>query len=535
MKLMYLHLAKTITMKQIITLLSLFSAVSLSAQTWSGNVASIVYNKCATCHHSGGIAPFSLMTYEEVEPMASAMHNAIITGEMPPWPPDENYQQYSHSRLLSTAEKTTILNWLTNGAPEGIASQTPPPPVFNIGSVLGTGDLTLQIPNYRSKAQGGQDDYVCFSIPTGLAAQRTIRAIEVIPGNREIVHHALIYVDEDGTYPTDTVGGDCGGPQDAALITAYTPGSTPLVFPSGTGFKLGMNIPAGSNIILAMHYPEGSYGLMDSTKVIFHFYPPTETGIRDVYAAPVLQNWSLVLPPNQVTTATAHYPPSGTLPIDISVLSVFPHMHLLGEKIKAYAIDPQGDTIKYANIPHWDFHWQDFYFFRHIQKTPAGSVIKGEATYNNTVNNAHNPFNPPQLVVAGESTTDEMFMTYFHYMYYQPGDELYDLENMMSVGLSELSNENNGDWKVYPVPFEETVTIQHSELQSGDRVSLFVYDALGKVVKVLAENVEIGQQFTGFSWDGRNDAGTIVPKGVYYLSMNRNGEFSTGKALVFNR
>ena len=518
-------------MKQLLAVCSLLLAFGSVAQTWSGEVASIVYNKCATCHHDGGIAPFPLMSYEDASPMAAAMHNAIINKEMPPYPPDENYQQYSHSRSLSLAEKSTILSWLMNGTPEGNASQTPPPPVFNPGTVLGNGDLTLRIPNYSSKAQGGQDDYVCFAIPTGLAQQRTIRAIEVIPGNREIVHHALIYVDPTAAYPTDTTGGDCGGPNDAALITAYTPGSTPLIFPSGAGFKLGMNIPAGSNIIFAMHYPEGSFGMMDSTKVIFHFYPPTETGIRDVFAAPALQNWTLSLPPNQVTSVTAQYPANGGLPVDISVLSVFPHMHLLGERIKAYAIDPQGDTIKYIDIPHWDFHWQDFYFFRNIQKTPAGSVLKGEGVYDNTVNNVHNPFNPPQHVFAGESTTDEMFMGYFHYMYYQPGDELYDLEDLMSLGLSEAAAAGNESWTIYPVPFTDEVTISYSELQTGDRVSLFVYDAQGKVVKVLARNMEIDHSFNGFKWDGTSEAGTAASKGVYYLSLNRNGAFSSGKVI----
>ena len=518
-------------MKRILAFCAVFAMNGLYAQTWSGQVASIVYNKCTPCHRDGGIAPFSLVNYNEVAPMAAAMHEAIVSGEMPPWPPDNNYQQYSHARSLSTDDKNTLLSWLTNGTPEGNPDDTPPPPVFNPGSILGDGDLTLRIPDYRSNAQGGQDDYVCFALPTGLAQQRTIRAIEIIPGNREIVHHALVYVDPGATYQTDTIGGDCGGPQDATLITGYTPGSSPLIFPSGPGFKLGMNIPAGSNIVLAMHYPEGSYDILDSTKVIFHFYPPGETGIRQVSAAPVLQNWSLAFPPNQQTSVTAQYPASGGLPIDISVLSVFPHMHLLGERIKAYAIPPVGDTIKYVDVPHWDFHWQDFYFFRHAQRTPAGSVVKGEGLYDNTVNNPHNPSNPPQWVFAGESTTDEMFLVYFHYMFYQPGDEDYDLEELMNVGLTELSNEASDSWKIYPVPFTDQVTIQYNQITAGDRVSLFVYDLQGKVVKVLARNEVMGESFTGFVWDGTNEAGETVAKGLYTLSMNRNGAFSAGKVL----
>ena len=513
-------------MKQLLTITSvLFFTVSF-AQTWSDDVATIVYNKCASCHHPGGIAPFSLMTYAEAAPMASAMHDAIITDKMPPWPPDNNYQEYSHARSLSATEKTTMLDWLTGGALEGIAANTPPPPVFNDGAILGAGDLTVQIPTYMSKAQGGQDDYVCFSIPTtGLLQDRIVRAIEIVPGNREIVHHALVYIDETGTYVTDTIGGDCMGP-DATLVGGYTPGSTPQVFPSGAGFKLGMNLPVGSNIVLGMHYPEGSYGLYDSTKVIFHFYPLAEVGVREVFAQDILQNWNLSIPPDQVSSFTAQYPPNGGIPIDISVLSVFPHMHLLGEKIKAYAIDPLGDTIKYANLPHWDFHWQDFYFFKHIQKTPTGSVIKGEATYDNTVNNPHNPSNPPVQVFAGESTTDEMFLVFFHYAYYLPGDELYDLESLMSIGLTELSNDNNAGWNVYPVPFTDQLTINNFELQAGDRVSLYVYDLQGKLVRQLADQKEISSDFTGFTWDGTTDQGATASKGTYFVSMNRNGAFS---------
>src|SRR3954465_4766806 len=115
-------------MKQLLVLFGSLFSFGLAAQTWSADVASLVYTKCASCHHDGGIAPFPLMTYEDVVPMAAAMHDAIINGEMPPWPPNENFQQYSHSRALSLAEKTTILNWLTGGTPEGTPSQTPPPP-----------------------------------------------------------------------------------------------------------------------------------------------------------------------------------------------------------------------------------------------------------------------------------------------------------------------------------------------------------------------------------------------------------------------
>lgn len=508
-------------MKQLALLVFLISH-SVFGQTWSNDVASIVYNKCSSCHHPGGIAPFSLMNYTEVSSMASLVYDAVAQNEMPPWPPDENYQQYSHSRTLSASDKATFLSWLSTGTPEGNPANAPAPPVFNTGSILGNGDLMLQIPLYQSKATGGQDDYVCFSLPTGLTQNRYVRAMEIVPGNRAIVHHALIYIDPTGNYQGDTVGGNCGGPpQTSTLIGGYTPGSSPLIFPSATGFKLGMSIPANSNLVFAMHYPEGSYGQYDSTKVILHFYPPGETGIREVYAAPVLQNWSLVIPPNQVSSFTAHYPSSGGVPTNYSVLSVFPHMHLLGKDIRAYAVTPTSDTVKFAHISHWDFHWQDFYFFKNLQKVPTGSVMRGEATYDNTVNNIHNPSNPPVLVTAGESTTDEMFLVYFHFLQYQPGDELIDLESLLTLGMQELVSDD--EWKIYPVPFSESVSIKPNQLKNGDVVSMSIYDYQGRLVRTICEKQLIQSSFGGFEWDGLSDTGTEVRPGTYFISMTCNG------------
>ena len=168
----------------------LFS-ISSYAQTWSDDVAQIVYDKCSKCHNDDGVAPFSLTTYGETSPMAAAMYDAIALDEMPPWPPNNDYQQYSHDRSLTDTEKATFLDWILAGTPEGNPANTPPPPVFSGGALLGQGDLEVQIPTYMSKALSNGDDYVCFALPSGLTQDRIIKAVEIIPGNREIVHHAL--------------------------------------------------------------------------------------------------------------------------------------------------------------------------------------------------------------------------------------------------------------------------------------------------------------------------------------------------------
>jgi len=517
--------------KLLLFIFTLFYFGSYS-QTWSDNVAQIVYDKCTKCHHTGGIAPFPLMTYSDASPMATAIYDAVSVDEMPPWPPDNNYQQYVHNRALSSTEKTTIMDWVLGGALEGITANTPPPPVYTSQTVLGNGDLTVQIPTYMSKATAFVDDYVCFSVPSGLAQGRTIKSIEIVPGNREIVHHALIYLDASAVEVTDTLGGNCGGPSNSntKLITAYTPGSTPMTLPTIAPMKLGIDISAGSNVYFGMHYPAGTYGEFDSTKVIFHFYPIGTTGVRQISANPIIENQLFSLPANQVTNIQAQFAPLTT---NFSVISVFPHMHMVGKSIKAYGIKPNGDTVKFVNIPEWDFHWQDFYFFKNIVWAPTGTIVKGEGVYDNTTSNPNNPNSPPTTVNSGLNTADEMFKVYFHYMLHQTGDENYDMEALMSASLGEQMVMTESLISIYPNPFSEGTSIIHQGVKSGDIISAYVYDYQGKLIKKLVQMETASTN--GFSriWDGTNEVNSEVGKGVYFVSINVNGHNSTKQLIKY--
>jgi hypothetical protein len=508
-------------MKRLITFLTLalFSTPFVNAQTFADDAAQLFYTNCATCHNPNGIAPFSILTYADVTANAGIIYDAIAQKTMPPWPPEESYVAFSHSRALEEADRTLLMDWMTNGMPEGNPANTPAPPVFNGGALLGGGDLEVQIPLYMSKATSGSDDYVCFSIPSNLLQTRTIKAMEVIPGNPEIVHHCLIYIDETGSYPTDTTSGTCNGPTNATLVGGYTPGSTPLIFPNGGGLKLGMDLAANSNIVFAMHYPEGSYGQFDDTRVVFHFYDQGETGIRQVMADPIIQNWSFVLSPEQFTSVSASY---SNIPVDISLLSIFPHMHLLGKSIKSYAMPPSNDTIRLINIPKWDFHWQDFYLFKNLVRIPANSSIRGEGVYDNTSSNTHNPNNPPITVYPGLNTTDEMFLIYFHYLPYMNGDENYDIEELSSLSLANFEMNETGLFDVFPNPFSTSTSIKLMGTSSVNTASVRIYDLNGRLINELIR----GESFTDeliLHWNGQNERGQEVSSGMYTVSVLLNG------------
>jgi hypothetical protein len=249
-----------------------------------------------------------------------------------------------------------------------------------------------------------------------------------------------------------------------------------------------------------------------------------------VSAEPILGNYFFNLPPNQVSTVTAEYPANGTVPVDVSALSVSPHMHLLGQSIKSYAYGPLGDTLKHINVPHWDFHWQGFYTFNHLQKIPAGYKIKGEGVYDNTANNPWNPNSPPLNVQYGENTTDEMFIVYYHYLLYQPGDETYDLSQLVSASLQDYPGFSGLEAKVYPNPFNnEGVQIEFSSALAMGAAKVIVYDALGKEVQ------DLSTQINGVShvlnWDGKTSKGIDCPSGLYFISLNKDGKFVSFKVL----
>ena len=514
-----------------VLLLTGLSSVSIAQPTWSEEVAAVVYDNCTECHNPEGVGPVSFLEYSTAYDYRALIQSYVEFNIMPPWTADTSFQHYFDERVLTEYERNTIIEWASSGAPEGDPELAPPPPVYEgEQQIAATPDLVIEMPSYMSKATESFDDYICISLPTGLATERRVKAIEIIPGNRSIVHHCLVYMDDDGSYATDTIGGNCGGPSIEPLMAGYTPGSSPTIFPSSEDFASGMVLPAGANIVLALHYPHGSYGEYDQTKVNFYFYPePIETEFREILAGPFLQNWDFELPPFEYTSVDASYP---EVPYNLSVLSAFPHMHLLGESIKTYAITPEGDTVKFVNIPEWDFDWQDFYWFKYMQHMPNGSDLHAEGVYDNTPGNPHNPNDPPIEVGPGLNTTDEMFLVYFHIMEYWPGDEYVNVDSLNNLYLEQLSideqeSQSEIGIKAYPNPFDNSISIDYN-LANSTYVSIFIYDMAGKLVKKLQQGEqEAGEQQV--IWDGTNENGTSVSKGTYHYSMRANGALYSGR------
>jgi hypothetical protein len=390
-------------------------------QSWSDGIGEIIQQNCVQCHRDGGVAPFPLETYEDVSLNAGLIYDAILQESMPPWPPNESYVAFAHSRKLLESDRNSVLNWLTGGMPEGDPFSPPSIPSFPTGSQLGLPDLSLTIPTFT--VSGNDDVYYNFELPSGLSQAMFANAIEIIPGNSDIVHHVLVFQDStNNTINPNSMGGT-GSPA-SKLMYAFTPGAQPYNAPPGTGFRM----PANTRIILQIHYAPGSDGQTDQTTVNFKLNSGPQ---REIFVEPLLNhanmtNGPLYIPANQTATFNEEF----TVPINATLLYIFPHMHLIGESIRSWANLPiSNDTIRLIDIPKWDFHWQDNFIFQNSIIIPTGTKIKAEAFYNNTTTNTHNPSSPPQNVTAGEGTYDEMMFVFFAYLLYQPGDENIIMDN----------------------------------------------------------------------------------------------------------
>ncbi|MFM8917781.1 MAG: c-type cytochrome [Bacteroidota bacterium] len=189
--------------------------------TWENGIAKTIFANCTNCHRTGGIAPFPLTSYNDAFNFASAIEDAITSSEMPPWNADPSYKNYAHERVLSASEITAIQQWVANGAPSGDLRFAPPVPTYANGTQLGTVNLSVKMNNYT--VSSNNDEYRNFVIPSGLSQASFATAIEVIPGNPSIVHHALIFADTTNN-PISTSGSGGTGSAASQLIYEYVPG-----------------------------------------------------------------------------------------------------------------------------------------------------------------------------------------------------------------------------------------------------------------------------------------------------------------------
>jgi len=423
---------------------SLSLAAAPTAPTFSHDVAPILYNHCVGCHHPNDIAPMSLLTYKDARPWAASIHQAVVTGKMPPWKADPHFGKWSNDPRLSGTEIATIKAWIDGGKLEGDPKDMPPAPNFPDGWKIGKPDAVITIPQQTIESSG-PDEYVYLNVPTNFKEDRWIVAAELRPGNRRIVHHAHVFVvdpnastktaekdpqkeyakwlrikegslewvrpeapvidngcsvDDNGLMP-GSHSSDLG-----SLISSYLPGRAADVYPEGTARK----IPAGASVNFQIHYSRTTGKTeVDATSVglIFAKEPP-----RQISRRIDLSNQMFRIPAGDADHAVSE---CHTFTKDVLVTSLTPHMHLRGKSMRIVADLPNGEKKTLLYVPAYSFNWQITYRAEEPIFLPKGTRVEILATFDNSTNNPTNP-DATKAVRWGSASETEMMDGWIEYL-----------------------------------------------------------------------------------------------------------------------
>jgi len=405
-------------------------AVASAETTYTRDISRIIQAKCQQCHRPNDIAPFALTTYDDVVTYAEDIQTVLKAKRMPPWKPVADVGAFRDSYALSDEDRNTVLNWIAAGMPQGDPADAPDPlPVSDSPWQLGDPDLILTMPEY-TPPQRATDTYRCFVLPTGLTENRFISATQALPGNPQITHHVLLFLDEVGeAEKLDGADGqpgyNCfGGPNLSSVITSgnlLAPGITGTDFLHGLMLggwvpgsrtrrlpeDIGVPIPKGARIVMQVHYhPSGRPGT-DQTRLGVWFADTSKIKHRLINVP--IANMKFEIPAGD---SNYQVKASLTTPLAAKIITVAPHMHNLGRQIVVEVQELGGKTTPIIRIDDWDFNWQGFYTLAEPASIPLFATVKVTSVYDNSDGNPKNPNNPIVPVGWGERTIDEMCLAF---------------------------------------------------------------------------------------------------------------------------
>jgi mono/diheme cytochrome c family protein len=372
--------------------------------TWSGEVAAIVQRRCQSCHRPGEIAPFSLLEYSEAASWSETIGESVREGRMPPWHANPAYGEFANDARLSDQERTTLLNWVEQGAPEGEPDQAPPPRTFSDGWQIQQPDLVIAAGDGPETIPAeGTIEYRYVVADPGFTEDRWIQAAEARPGNRRVVHHINVFVlrPEWADEVLQTELSDFWLLQ-TQMLCGYVPGNQGAVFAEGSAKR----IPAGSKIVFQIHYTATGKEEQDQSYLGLVFAPRDEVD-QVIETVPAMMS-SFEIPPGATQQVEMSYP----IKTDTEVIAFLPHMHLRGKSFRYTAKYPDGKEEILLDVPRYDFGWQRRYELREAKRLPAGSKVECVAVFDNTAENPANP-DPKATVHWGEQSWDEMMIGYF--------------------------------------------------------------------------------------------------------------------------
>jgi hypothetical protein len=407
--------------------------------SYSDTVAPMLMEKCADCHRPGGIAPWAMTSHAMVQGFSPMIRETVLTRRMPPWHADPAIGEFVHDMSLSVDEKQQLLSWIDAGAQRGAGDD----PLTQVDAQLtewsmGEPDYIVTLPEFDIPATGTLD-YQFFEVPNTLDRDVWVKAVQIAPGERQVVHHAIA-----------TFGASAGGMGNSSAslfqpqLMTFVPGNDLYVYPDETG----VFVPAGSSFYTQMHYTTYGREARDQTKIGLYFADEEPKHVLQHYA---IINQNLRIPAGDAEhEAQSYY----EFQRDAVIYSLFPHAHYRGRASEFALRFPDGREEVVLSVPNYDFNWQRYFQFAEPIEAPAGTVVIHRTTYDNSTANLSNP-DPTVTVRFGEQTWEEMLYGGISFRYAERRENDFEInvqEYFTSLGMGMFDADMDGKVSLDEMP-----------------------------------------------------------------------------------
>ncbi|MEM8768791.1 MAG: hypothetical protein AAGE43_15190 [Pseudomonadota bacterium] len=366
--------------------------------SYADEIAPMLADNCVACHREGGIGPWAMNDYNMVRGFSLMIREVVRTQRMPPWHADPAYGHFSNDRSLSADQVQTLVHWIEAGAPRGegsdpLADYEHDWPLWDGAREMGPPDLVINIPAAEIPATGVVD-YLYQHVENPLDEDVWVKASEILPGDRAVLHHVITRFGEMHTE----------GPRKGRMkreggggLAGYVPGYVTRPLPDGTGTLL----PANATIQFQMHYTTNGRSTVDESKmgIWFHKEPPENEISGLVWINPRIR----------IPAHSKNHSESATLTVrqDAVLYNLLPHAHFRGKASNFVALYPDGSEEMLLSVPNYDFNWQTTYILAEPKFIPAGTKIVHTTWWDNSGQNPANP-DPSREVPWGQQSWDEM-------------------------------------------------------------------------------------------------------------------------------
>ena len=369
---------------------------SVGSVSYNDDIVPILERNCVSCHHDGAIAPWSMSSHAMVMGWSPMMKEVVMTKRMPPGQIDPHVgMPIKDVAGLTIEEKQKLIQWIDQGSPRGegpdlLTALEFDDPEFSLGEP----DIVLDVTPQAIPATG-VIDYRYVPVELNLDKDVWVSGIEFLPGDRQVLHHVITYLQS----PADKTEDDGRNNDGTGLgIGGFAPGRQPDAFQDNSG-RL---IPAGSNLLLQMHYTTSGRETVDATRIgiFLHDEPP-----KYVMSGGVAGQRRFMIPPG----AKEHRLRGEELiERDAYLYEMMPHMHFRGKYMSYAAQFPDGTSKTLLSVPKYDFNWQFKYELEEPLFLPAGTKLIAQGAMDNSDRNPGNP-DPTRPVFFGLQTMHEMF------------------------------------------------------------------------------------------------------------------------------